>query len=115
MLISQDFNVDAMIVSLSGIVPQWGQQRGIVAVYHCQDHIWDMIFETRLRSISAVVAEKQKVELLPFTICISATKTDKRVIQKSIDAAVIVLSVKKPRKSSGTGWGGGGFQKAAGT
>ena len=74
-----------------------------------------MIFKTRLRSVSAVVAEKQKVELLPFTICISATKTDKRVIRKSIDAAVIVLSVKKPRKSSGTVWGGWGVPEGGRT
>ena len=52
-----------------------------------------MIFGARLRSVSVVDAEIQKVEFLSSSLYISATATDKGVIQKSKDAAVIGLSV----------------------
>ena len=68
-----------------------------------------MIFETRFRSISAVVTEIQKVELLPFFICISATTTDRGFIRKPFKAKFIELSGKKNRgKARGPSGGVGG-------
>ena len=61
--------------------------------------------ETRLRSVSFFVMKIQKVEFLHIDAHISAIRTDRAFIRKSLGAAVTGLSVEKPRKSSGTNGG----------